>query len=68
MKRDVQLLLAEADRFIELAKDAALMSVDNNTEPGPYSQETFQARAKCREHLLRAETFRAAAALIGGSR
>ena len=64
MKRDVQLLRAEADRFTALAKEAALRFVHAET----YSQESSAARAQCREHLLRAETFRAAAALIGGAK
>lgn len=46
---------AEANRYRDLAKDLALGTL---IEPNPEKER------KAREHLLRAETFKAAAALL----
>lgn len=66
MKRATQILLTESDRFLALARDEALKAVraEANDEPGCYGKDATDARRKCKDHLLRSETFKAAAALI----
>ena len=52
----IKLLSGESDRYTQLAKDYALKNL--------LSRGNTDAADKAREHLLRAETFKAAAALI----
>ncbi len=63
------LLKAEAERFDALAKDAAISMVrafQNPDKPdmGLFDNKAQQFRATAANHLLRAETFRSAAALV----
>ena len=56
MKKKQQILLAEAARYTQLAKESALKNLLNHGN----GNDAITAR----EHLVRAETFKAAAALI----
>ena len=68
MLRDM--CLVEAARFEDLAKDASLKMVrtmdKSNNEHGPYSTDAISFRTLATNHILRAETYRHAAALVAG--
>lgn len=64
-------LAFEGTRYDALAKDAAISMVRAFNEPknldgGMYSQDANKFRVLAAKHLLRAETFRAAAAIVAG--
>ena len=68
MLRDMCLI--EAARFEDLAKDASLKMVRTMDKPdnehGVYSPTALSFRTLATNHILRAETFRHAAALVAG--
>ena len=61
-------LITEAERFEALAKDAAVSMVrafDSSKNPDfPHDSKSFEFRKLATNHLLRAETFRSAAAIV----
>jgi len=55
----IKLLHAEADRYTNLAKNIALQLLRD-----PYAPDVEKKKRQAQDHLVRAETFNAAAALI----
>lgn len=56
-------LQLEAERYTNLAKDAALKAITNDHPESPLCGHPGNQQL-AREHLIRAETFKAAAAIV----
>lgn len=68
MNKHATRLTQEAERFEALAKSAALSMVRAMDKPnnGVYSPAALSFRTLATNHVLRAETFRHAAAIVAG--
>lgn len=60
-KPAVNYLNNEAQRFTELAKDISLDLLKN-----PFAPDAEKKKRKAEDHLIRAETFKDAAAIVAG--